>query len=126
MSQETVQGGDNLSEKDLAANVENLNLAGTGQKAERQEIKKIDIVLHATGSAPILKQKKWSVDQEKPISGIVKFIHKYLKLDPEERLFLYINQTFAPSPDQIIKNLYECYGTNGKLNLHYAKTQAWG
>uniref|UniRef100_A0A182XYI5 Ubiquitin-like protein ATG12 n=1 Tax=Anopheles stephensi TaxID=30069 RepID=A0A182XYI5_ANOST len=99
-------GIDNSNDKDLAA--------------------KLDIVLHATGSAPILKQKKWSVDQEKPISAIVKFIHKYLKLDPEERLFLYINQTFAPSPDQIIKNLYECYGTNGKLILHYAKTQAWG
>ncbi|XP_050075904.1 autophagy protein 12-like [Anopheles maculipalpis] len=117
-------GIDNSNDKDLAANVENLSLAN--QKVEKQEAKKIDIVLHATGSAPILKQKKWSVDQEKPISAIVKFIHKYLKLDPEERLFLYINQTFAPSPDQIIKNLYECYGTNGKLILHYAKTQAWG
>uniref|UniRef100_A0A2M4C3P3 Ubiquitin-like protein ATG12 n=2 Tax=Anopheles marajoara TaxID=58244 RepID=A0A2M4C3P3_9DIPT len=117
-------GGDNVAEKELAANVENLSL--NEQKVEKQEIKKIDIVLHATGSAPILKQKKWSVDQEKPISAIIKFIHKYLKLDQEERLFLYINQTFAPAPDQIIKNLYECYGTNGKLVLHYAKTQAWG
>uniref|UniRef100_A0A2M3ZDJ3 Ubiquitin-like protein ATG12 n=1 Tax=Anopheles braziliensis TaxID=58242 RepID=A0A2M3ZDJ3_9DIPT len=117
-------GSENVAEKDLAANVENLSL--NEQKSEKQEIKKIDIVLHATGSAPILKQKKWSVDQEKPISAIIKFIHKYLKLDQEERLFLYINQTFAPAPDQIIKNLYECYGTNGKLVLHYAKTQAWG
>ncbi|XP_035785720.1 autophagy protein 12-like [Anopheles albimanus] len=115
---------ENATEKELAANVENLSL--NEQKVEKQEIKKIDIVLHATGSAPILKQKKWSVDQEKPISAIIKFIHKYLKLDQEERLFLYINQTFAPAPDQIIKNLYECYGTNGKLVLHYAKTQAWG
>ncbi|XP_052862924.1 autophagy protein 12-like [Anopheles cruzii] len=118
--------GDNLADKELAANVENLSLTGAEQKVEKQEAKKIDIVLHATGSAPILKQKKWSVDPEKPISAIVKFIHKYLKLDPEERLFLYINQTFAPAPDQIIKNLYECYGTNGKLILHYAKSQAWG
>ncbi|XP_053675522.1 autophagy protein 12-like [Anopheles nili] len=125
MAEEAETAGiDSSHDKELAANVENMSLAG--QKVEKQELKKIDIVLHATGSAPILKQKKWSVDQEKPISAIVKFIHKYLKLDPEERLFLYINQTFAPSPDQIIKNLYECYGTNGKLILHYAKTQAWG
>lgn len=40
--------------------------------------------------------------------------------------FLYVNQTFAPSPDQTIKNLYECYGTNGKLILYYCKSQAWG
>jgi len=40
--------------------------------------------------------------------------------------FLYVNQTFAPAPDQIIKNLYECHGTNGKLVLYYCKNQAWG
>lgn len=40
--------------------------------------------------------------------------------------FLYVNQTFAPSPDQTIKNLYECYATNGKLILYYCKSQAWG
>ncbi|KXJ68958.1 autophagy protein 12-like [Aedes albopictus] len=112
------------SDKELASNVENLSLEP--QKVEKQEAKKIDIILHATGSAPILKQKKWAVDQEKPISAIIKFIHKYLKLEPGEKLFLYINQTFAPSPDQIIKNLYDCYGANGKLVLHYAKSQAWG
>ncbi|XP_058463327.1 autophagy protein 12-like [Malaya genurostris] len=112
-------------DKELTSNVENLSL-GQEQKHEKQEIKKIDIILHATGNAPILKQKKWAVDQEKSISAIIKFIHKYLKLEPGEKLFLYINQTFAPSPDQIIKNLYECYGANGKLVLHYAKSQAWG
>uniref|UniRef100_A0A8D8AX26 Ubiquitin-like protein ATG12 n=1 Tax=Culex pipiens TaxID=7175 RepID=A0A8D8AX26_CULPI len=113
------------TDKELATNVEHLSL-GQEPKVEKQEVKKIDIILHATGSAPILKQKKWAVDQEKPISAIIKFIHKYLKLEPGEKLFLYINQTFAPSPDQIIKNLYECYGANGKLVLHYAKSQAWG
>ncbi|KAJ8960388.1 hypothetical protein NQ314_006078 [Rhamnusium bicolor] len=40
--------------------------------------------------------------------------------------FLYVNQTFAPSPDQIVKNLYDCYSTENKLVLHYCKTQAWG
>lgn len=40
--------------------------------------------------------------------------------------FVYVNQTFAPAPDQTIKNLYDCYGTNGKLILHYSKSPAWG
>lgn len=40
--------------------------------------------------------------------------------------FLYVNQTFAPSPDQILKNLYECYGNQNKLTLHYSISQAWG
>lgn len=40
--------------------------------------------------------------------------------------FLYVNQSFAPSPDQIVRNLYDCYETDGKLILHYCKSQAWG
>ncbi|XP_034830607.1 autophagy protein 12-like [Maniola hyperantus] len=87
---------------------------------------KVDILLKATGNAPIMKKKKWAVDAEKPIGWIMEFVKKYLKLEPEEKLFLYVNQTFAPSPDQIIKNLYECFGTDGKLVLHYCKSQAWG
>ncbi|XP_063533634.1 autophagy protein 12-like [Cydia strobilella] len=87
---------------------------------------KIDILLKATGNAPIMKKKKWAVDAEKPIGWIMEFVKKYLKLEPDERLFLYVNQTFAPSPDQIVKNLYECFGTDGKLVLHYCKSQAWG
>ncbi|XP_014476175.1 PREDICTED: autophagy protein 12-like isoform X2 [Dinoponera quadriceps] len=79
-----------------------------------------------TANAPIMKQKKWSVCQENPIGRISDFIKKYLKLDPNERLFLYVNQTFAPSPDQTVKNLYDCYGTDGKLIIHYCKSQAWG
>ncbi|KAK5643536.1 hypothetical protein RI129_007381 [Pyrocoelia pectoralis] len=87
---------------------------------------KIDILLKPTGNAPIMKRRKWAVDAEKPLGWIVEFVKKYLKLEPHERVFLYVNQTFAPSPDQIVKNLYDCYNTDGKLILHYCKTQAWG
>lgn len=40
--------------------------------------------------------------------------------------FLYVNQTFAPSPEQTVKNLYDCYESNGRLVLYYCKSQAWG
>nr|CAD7607024.1 unnamed protein product [Timema genevievae] len=86
----------------------------------------MDILLKATGNAPIMKKKKWAVDPDKPIGWIIEFIRKYLKLDPADSLFLYVNQSFAPSPDQIVRNLYDCYGTDGKLILHYCKSQAWG
>lgn len=83
-------------------------------------------MLNAVGNSPIMKTRKWAVDQEKQISWIIKFIHKYLKLSTEERIFLYVNQTFAPSPDQTVRNLYECYGASGKLNLYYCTSPAWG
>ncbi|XP_023035009.1 autophagy protein 12-like [Drosophila willistoni] len=87
---------------------------------------KICILLNATGNVPIIKKRTWTVDPNKTVSWIQKFIHKYLKLDASEQIFLYVNQTFAPAPDQIIKNLYDCHGTNGKLVLYYCKNQAWG
>ncbi|XP_034247477.1 autophagy protein 12-like [Thrips palmi] len=87
---------------------------------------KIDILLKATGNAPIMKQKKWTVEKDKKIGSIIEFIKKYLKLEPSESLFLYVNQAFAPAPDQIVRNLYDCYGSDGKLVLHYCKSQAWG
>ncbi|KAB1281798.1 Ubiquitin-like protein ATG12 [Camelus dromedarius] len=40
--------------------------------------------------------------------------------------FIYVNQSFAPSPDQEVGTLYECFGSDGKLVLHYCKSQAWG
>ena len=39
---------------------------------------------------------------------------------------MYVNQAFAPSPDQTLNNLYECFGSDGNLVLHYSKNQAWG
>ncbi|CAO1390324.1 unnamed protein product [Diamesa hyperborea] len=109
---------------DSSLGVENLTIKADLPKAT--EITKIDILLNAAGNAPIMKQRKWAVDPMKDICWVAKFIHKYLKLDVEEKLFLYVNQTFAPSPDQILNNLYECYGSGGKLTLHYSINQAWG
>ncbi|CAD7083268.1 unnamed protein product [Hermetia illucens] len=115
------------STSDKKPEVSNDDSVSTGNdKGSENQSTKVDILLNATGNVPIMKKRRWAVDQEKPISWIMKFVHKYLKLDPEEKLFLYVNQTFAPSPDQIVKNLYECHGTNGKLVLYYCKSQAWG
>jgi ubiquitin-like protein ATG12 len=40
--------------------------------------------------------------------------------------FFYVNQSFAPSLDQSVQNLFDCFGTDGKLILAYCKTHAWG
>ncbi|KAI1292147.1 Autophagy protein 12-like [Halotydeus destructor] len=93
---------------------------------EIEQSVKVDLLLKATGDAPIMKKKKWTVDPEKTVSWVIQFIRKYLKLEPSESLFLYVNQAFAPPPDQVIKNLYSCFGSDGKLVLYYARTQAWG
>ena len=95
-------------------------------KSSVVEKKKIDVLLKAAGDAPIMKKKKWAVDANKPVAYLSEFIRKYIKCEPSESLFLYVNQTFVPAPDQVISNLFECFGTDGKLVLHYCKSQAWG
>uniref|UniRef100_A0A8C0EE54 Ubiquitin-like protein ATG12 n=10 Tax=Neoaves TaxID=3078114 RepID=A0A8C0EE54_BUBBB len=86
----------------------------------------VDILLKAVGDTPIMKTKKWAVERTRTIQGLVDFIKKFLKLMASEQLFIYVNQSFAPSPDQEVGTLYECFGSDGKLVLHYCKTQAWG
>lgn len=96
------------------------------QQQQQRNPTKIDLLLKATGNAPIIKQKKWAVDQEKDIAYVISFLRNFLKLKESDSLFLYINQTFSPSPDHSLRNLYECFGADGKLVLHYAITVAWG
>lgn len=88
--------------------------------------KKIDVLLKAVGDTPIMKTKKWTVERTRTIQGLIDFIKKFLKLVSSEQLFIYVNQSFAPSPDQEVGTLYECFGSDGKLVLHYCKSQAWG
>uniref|UniRef100_A0A8D0B7T0 Ubiquitin-like protein ATG12 n=1 Tax=Salvator merianae TaxID=96440 RepID=A0A8D0B7T0_SALMN len=88
--------------------------------------KKIDVLLKAVGDTPIMKTKKWTVERTRTIQSLIDFIKKFLKLVASEQLFIYVNQSFAPSPDQEVGTLYECFGSDGKLVLHYCKSQAWG
>ncbi|XP_027730128.1 ubiquitin-like protein ATG12 isoform X1 [Vombatus ursinus] len=86
----------------------------------------VDVLLKAVGDTPIMKTKKWAVERTRTIQGLIDFIKKFLKLVASEQLFIYVNQSFAPSPDQEVGTLYECFGSDGKLVLHYCKSQAWG
>ncbi|XP_014246734.1 autophagy protein 12-like [Cimex lectularius] len=96
------------------------NISHDDKKSE-----KITILLMATGSAPIMKTRKWAIEPNRTVSSINSFVKKYIKLEPNESLYLYVNH-FAPAPDQTMKNLFDCFGTDGKLVLNYSISQAWG
>jgi len=87
---------------------------------------KIDLLLKPTGDAPIMKKRKWAVERCKKMASIIEFMRKYLHFEPHESLFVYVNQSFAPAPDVDVGILFDCFGTDGKLVLHYCRTQAWG
>uniref|UniRef100_A0A1A8SJE5 Ubiquitin-like protein ATG12 n=1 Tax=Nothobranchius rachovii TaxID=451742 RepID=A0A1A8SJE5_9TELE len=98
----------------------------TDPSATNDEKKKIDVLLKAVGDTPIMKKKKWAVDRGRTLQSLSQFISRFLKLDASEQLFIYVNQSFAPSPDQEVGILFDCFGSDGKLVLHYCKSQAWG
>ncbi|KAI4873566.1 hypothetical protein NFI96_026254 [Prochilodus magdalenae] len=100
--------------------------ADTGDTGAAEEKKKIDVLLKAVGDTPIMKTKKWAVERGRTVQSLAQFISRFLKLEPSEQLFIYVNQSFAPSPDQEVGVLFECFGSDGKLVLHYCKSQAWG
>uniref|UniRef100_A0A8C5UBA8 Ubiquitin-like protein ATG12 n=1 Tax=Malurus cyaneus samueli TaxID=2593467 RepID=A0A8C5UBA8_9PASS len=83
--------------------------AGDAKKKVMEARASVDVLLKAVGDTPIMRTKKWA---------------SFLKLMGLR--FIYVNQSFAPSPDQEVGTLYECFGSDGKLVLHYCKTQAWG
>ncbi|XP_021951938.1 autophagy protein 12-like [Folsomia candida] len=96
------------------------------EEGKERDKDKINIRLNAVGNAPILRQKLWAVPADREVGQIVEFVKKYLKLEKHQSLFLFVNQAFAPSPDQPLRELYECFGADGKIVFHYSTTYAWG
>jgi ubiquitin-like protein ATG12 len=87
---------------------------------------KVDVLLKAAGDAPILQRTKWSLARNKTIGFVTAFLNRMIHCPENEALFLYINQSFTPSPDTEIGVLYDCFSAEGILLIHYCKTQAWG
>lgn len=88
---------------------------------------KVEILLKAVGGAPIMKQSRFFVNEYTTVAELMSNIRKILKLEINDSLFLYVNQCFAPSPDQTMVNLRNCFATGiTELVLHYSLTSAWG
>ncbi|XP_073266317.1 ubiquitin-like protein ATG12 isoform X4 [Populus alba] len=64
------------------------------------KLERVIIQLKATADAPILKQKKFK--------------------------FVYINSAFSPNPDELVIDLFNNFGVDGKLLVNYACSVAWG
>jgi len=84
---------------------------------------KVVILLKATGEAPKLKQDKYKVSAADKFGKVIDFLRNQLH---RESIFVYINSSFAPSPDELIADLFNLFGVNGRLVVNYAFTQAWG
>jgi ubiquitin-like protein ATG12 len=82
------------------------------------------LVLKSVGEATALKHNKFKLNGNKPIVDVEKFLRK--QLNHEKALYLYCGSGFAPTPDQLIKDLYECFQINGELMIFYGYQETWG
>ena len=57
---------------------------------------------------------------------IQKFLRKMIRVKEGDPLFLFCNSAFAPSPDEQIKSLLDCFGVNNELIINYQIAGAWG
>ncbi|KAJ0395444.1 hypothetical protein P43SY_007769 [Pythium insidiosum] len=87
---------------------------------------KVTLQFVAVGNAPLMKRTKFTVNGSDALSVVYKFLKKQLRLKDSDALFVYCNSSFAPSPDQRLAYLYECFQVGEVLVLNYSLTQAWG
>jgi len=85
---------------------------------------KIKIHLVAVGSAPMLKKNKFSISSQEQFSTLQERMRKMLKV--QSGLFLYINQGFVPSPEDLVGDLGDLFSIGGELQIHYSIQEAWG
>jgi len=102
--------------------------ATSSPKVSNKNDIKIEVHLRAVGDAPIMKKRRWMVERARTVGWVTAFIRKYLNMDNEQSqtLFIYVNQCFAPSADQTLDNLFNCFAAENSLVLHYSLVQAWG
>ncbi|XP_038994984.1 ubiquitin-like protein ATG12 [Hibiscus syriacus] len=86
-------------------------------------VRKVVVHLRATGDAPILKQAKFKIPGTDKFAKLVDFLHWQLHRDS---LFVYVNSAFSPNPDELVIDLYNNFGFDGKLVVNYACSMAWG
>uniref|UniRef100_M1AU25 Ubiquitin-like protein ATG12 n=1 Tax=Solanum tuberosum TaxID=4113 RepID=M1AU25_SOLTU len=46
--------------------------------------------------------------------------------DERHKMFVYVNSAFSPNPDELVIDLYNNFGFDGKLVVNYACSMAWG
>ncbi|KAJ8756058.1 hypothetical protein K2173_024605 [Erythroxylum novogranatense] len=86
-------------------------------------VRKVVVQLKATADAPILKQNKFKIPGNDKFVKVIDFLRRQLH---RETVFVYINSAFSPNPDELIIDLFNNFGVDGKLLVNYACSVAWG
>ncbi|EPQ29824.1 uncharacterized protein PFL1_02497 [Pseudozyma flocculosa PF-1] len=93
---------------------------------KKKDASKVVVRFKAIGNAPIMKTNYFRITAFNRFQAVIQFLRKELNFKPSDALFLYINASFSPAPDDTVGNLFRCFGTEGHLIVNYSTTAAWG
>ncbi|KAK7207003.1 ubiquitin-like autophagy protein Apg12-domain-containing protein [Myxozyma melibiosi] len=100
--------------------------AGALDKYARAPPRKVEIRFRPIGSAPRLTRAVAKISSSQHFEVVVRFLRRQLRFSDQEPLFVYINSSFAPSLDQEVGFLHECFKVDGHLQVSYCNTAAFG
>ncbi|KAF8811130.1 putative ubiquitin-like modifier [Phlegmacium glaucopus] len=93
---------------------------------KKKDSSKVVVRFKGVGNAPIMKQNMYKITATNRFQAVIQFLRRELGWQSGEPLFLYINSTFSPAPDDTVLNLFKSFSTEGYLIVNYSTTPAWG
>lgn len=91
---------------------------------DEEEVTKITIRFQPIGSTPHIQPKVFKISSTSTIATINKFLIK--KLKTKLLIYIYIQNSFLPNPDEKIIDLFNLFKTNNELIISYCNTIAFG
>ncbi|KAL7932686.1 ubiquitin-like autophagy protein Apg12 domain-containing protein [Trichoderma chlorosporum] len=88
---------------------------------------KVVVKFKAVGSAPALQQDVCKISASRKFEEVVRYLRRKLRCRDTDSVFLYVNSAFAPSLDEVVGNLHQCFkNAHDQLVVAYSITPAFG
>jgi ubiquitin-like protein ATG12 len=86
---------------------------------------KYKILLVGVGNAPMLKKKKFLLSGSDHFQSLQARLKRMLKVPASSDLYLYVNQSFIPAPEDLIGDLGDLFSVGEELHIHYSLQKAF-
>lgn len=100
-----------------------LNASRDVDDDEGERAYKLTIRLKPIGSTKPVNPQVFKVSSNQLVQVIIKFLCNKLKV---QSVFMYINNSFQPNPDESLGELYNHFSSNNELIINYCHTIAFG
>ncbi|KAM3509068.1 hypothetical protein MY11210_006484 [Beauveria gryllotalpidicola] len=92
-----------------------------------QPAAKVVVRFKAVGAAPRLAQDVCKISAARRFEEVVRYLRRKLRCVETDSVFLYVNSAFAPSLDEVVGNLHQCFKSGqDQLVVAYSMTPAFG